>query len=219
MTEPQPGPSQGQIGNLLHSVFRLGGTLLSVRDKLVRDLGLTSALWQVMNEVSLATAPLSAAEIARRVGLTRQAVQRTSNDLVAIGMVAFSDNPDDRRTHLIALTALGTEALATANDRQRAWLATFGDALGDGGLDKATDFARVAFLIAEAPPEGHSKVEPAEPMPTQASPSYPIPTCAPVRKSRAFEGVNDHILNLIKAGALKPGGKLGTSKNHSHLSA
>jgi DNA-binding MarR family transcriptional regulator len=118
MSDIRTQPSQSQIDELLNAAFRLNGALLSARDKLGKDVGLSSALWQVMSEVARGTNLLSAAQIARRVGLTRQAVQRTVNELAAAGMVAFADDPDDRRSQLISMTVKGKEALALANDRQ-----------------------------------------------------------------------------------------------------
>jgi DNA-binding MarR family transcriptional regulator len=152
MAEFHKQRSHGQLDDLLTAVFRLNGTLLSARDRLVKDLGLTSALWQVLDEVSLQECPLSVAQIARPIGLTRQAVQRTTNDLMASAMATVSANPVDRRTHLIALTEKGADALATANERQREWLTAFSSALGGDSLDKAADFMRTVNVIVGALP-------------------------------------------------------------------
>jgi GntR family transcriptional regulator, transcriptional repressor for pyruvate dehydrogenase complex len=209
MSDIRTQPSQSQIDELLNAAFRLNGALLSARDKLGKDIGLSSALWQVMSEVARGTNLLSAAQIARRVGLTRQAVQRTVNELAAAGMVAFADDPDDRRSQLISMTAKGKEALALANDRQLEWMAAFGGELDRDTLAKAADFMCTATAIAGEVPELQASEGRLAPEPIQvAEPSRASPPPRQVKKARAFEGVNDYILAQIKDGALASGGKL-----------
>jgi GntR family transcriptional regulator, transcriptional repressor for pyruvate dehydrogenase complex len=214
MTDFQNQSRQNEIDQLLNAALSLTGTLLSTRDKLVQDIGLTSALWQVLNAVSQERVPRSAAQIARLIGLTRQAVQRTANDLVTSGMATFSDNPSDRRTQLIGITEQGKVALDTANDRQSAWLSTFGDALGGDTLEKAAEFMRAANAIAlELPrrlrPKERAAREPMEAL-ASALESAPRPQA---RKKRAFEKVSDTILSKIKDGSLAPGHKLQSERD------
>jgi GntR family transcriptional regulator, transcriptional repressor for pyruvate dehydrogenase complex len=209
MADFQTQPSQSQIDELLNAAFRLHGALLSARDKLVKDIGLSSALWQVMNEAARGSHLLSAAQIARRIGLTRQAVQRTVNDLAAAGMVTFTDDPDDRRSQLIGISEKGAVALAIANERQREWMAAFGDKLDRGTLAKSEDFMCMATAIAGEVPEWRGKEARLAQEPAQlVAPSRPSPSRPQARKTRTFEGVNDYILGEIKSGALASGGKL-----------
>jgi len=46
--------------NLILEIFRVNGLLLAAGDRLTRDLGLTSARWQVLG--ALAEGPLTAAQ-------------------------------------------------------------------------------------------------------------------------------------------------------------
>ncbi len=209
MTSFQCQPAQNQIEELLNAAFRLNGALLSNRDKMAKDVGLTSALWQVLDEASREILPVSAAIIARRVGLTRQAVQRTANELVASGMAIFSDNPADRRSQLINITEQGEAALNVVNSRQRIWLSSFGGALDSDALSKATDFMRIAQVIAGDVPPEKSPIDEFAPSaleivesPRETSPRQQS------KKTRAFEGVSEHILSKIKDGTLVPGHKL-----------
>jgi DNA-binding MarR family transcriptional regulator len=48
--------------------------------------------------------------IARRMGVSRQAVHTTLGQLVALGLLALADDPDDRRNKVCVLTA-GGEAM------------------------------------------------------------------------------------------------------------
>ena len=107
------------VTGLILETFRLNGRLLSAGDALCRDLGLTSARWQVMGAID--AAPLPVAHIARTMGLTRQAVQRVTNDLAAEGFVTFQDNPHHRRAKQVALSARGRSALNLITARQIEW--------------------------------------------------------------------------------------------------
>ena len=65
--------------------------------------------------------PLSVAQTARSMGLSRQAVQRTANEMHADGLVAFAPNPHHARAKLLMLTQQGARIYAAAMERQRPW--------------------------------------------------------------------------------------------------
>jgi DNA-binding MarR family transcriptional regulator len=102
---------------LVLEVFRLNGALIAMGDALVGELGLTSARWQVMGAIALAATPLPIAQIARNMGLTRQAVQRIANELDGDGFIRFVPNPDHQRAKLVLLTRKGEAAYAEAMAR------------------------------------------------------------------------------------------------------
>jgi len=54
---------------------------------------------------------LTVAAAARRLGLSRQAVQRVANDLCDRGYLGSHANPADRRAPLIRLTPVGRDVL------------------------------------------------------------------------------------------------------------
>jgi DNA-binding MarR family transcriptional regulator len=60
---------------------------------------------------ALVDGDLTAATIARRLGLPRQAVHRVVDDLVEQGHVAKRANPDHVRSELVALTPAGRALL------------------------------------------------------------------------------------------------------------
>ncbi|MCS6622335.1 MarR family transcriptional regulator [Roseibacterium beibuensis] len=120
--------------DIMLETFRLNGTLLAAGDALVADLGLTSARWQVLGAVILEDRPLTVAQIARRMGLTRQSVQRVVSDLEAVQLVRFEDNPDHKRAKLVALTEAGEAAYAEADTRQIAWARDLADGMEPGAL-------------------------------------------------------------------------------------
>ncbi len=131
-------PLGRQVTDLILETFRLNGALLAAGDALVADLGLTSARWQVLGAVALEGQALTVPQIARRMGLSRQAVQRVANDLQGEGLVAWADNPDHKRAKLVLLTRAGQKAYAEADARQIAW---------SNGLAKGLDPKAVAAAL------------------------------------------------------------------------
>jgi len=121
---------EAAITDIVLETFRLNGRLLASGDALVADLGLTSARWQVLGAAALSAVPLSVAQIARNMGLTRQAVQRLANEMEADGLVRFAPNPHHQRAKLVLLTAAGKTAFAAAMKRQAAWAAALGKGFG-----------------------------------------------------------------------------------------
>jgi DNA-binding MarR family transcriptional regulator len=77
------------LTELILETFRLNGRLLAAGDALVRDLGLTSARWQILGAIALSPVPLPVAHIARNMGLTRQSVQKLVNELQSDGIERF----------------------------------------------------------------------------------------------------------------------------------
>jgi DNA-binding MarR family transcriptional regulator len=109
------------VTDLVLETFRLNGRLLAAGDALVADLGLTSARWQVLGAMALSAVPLSVAQIARNMGLTRQAVQRLVNEMQDDGLVRLAPNPHHQRAKLVVLSSSGSAAFAATMKRQAAW--------------------------------------------------------------------------------------------------
>jgi DNA-binding MarR family transcriptional regulator len=119
---PSALTARGQgVTQLVLAVFRLNGRLLASGDRLVADIGLSSARWQVLGAIALAGRQLPVAHIARNMGLARQSVQRLVNDLAADGLVEFAPNPYHRRAKLVRLTNAGENTYRTAIERQIPW--------------------------------------------------------------------------------------------------
>lgn len=112
-------PSGELFTQLTLETFRFNGLLIAGGDQLVKDLGLSSALWQVLGSVG--EAPLPMAQIARNMGLTRQSVRRTANVLKGKGLVEFQDNPDHRRAKLVMITKQGRNVLEKTKKIQIDW--------------------------------------------------------------------------------------------------
>lgn len=117
------------VTELTLEIFRLNGDVIAMGDDLVADLGLTSARWQVMGAIALARTPLPIAQIARNMGLTRQAVQRLANELEGEGFVRFAPNPNHQRAKLALLTRKGEAAYTAAIARWEPKAAALGSGL------------------------------------------------------------------------------------------
>jgi len=102
------------IDELMFEIFRVNDRLLAIGDATVKNLGLTSARWLTLGAIALSHNALPVSQIARNMGLSRQAVQKSTNDMVALGLVETRDNPDRRGSKVIALTDAGQSAYETA---------------------------------------------------------------------------------------------------------
>ena len=107
-------PAGDAVTNLVLDLFHLNNLLLTAGDRLVADLGLTSARWEILGAVTYAERPQPVAWLARDMGANRQNVQRIVNDLERMGLVAFEPNPHHRRAQLVALTDQGKKMFDAA---------------------------------------------------------------------------------------------------------
>jgi DNA-binding MarR family transcriptional regulator len=123
--------------------FRVNGLLLAAGNRLAARERLTAARWQVLGAVALAGRPLTVPQIARRMGLTRQAVQASVSRLVAEVLAEARDNLDHRRSPLIALTERGSQTFAAVDQRQARWINEL-----SAGLT-ITDLATAACVLRE----------------------------------------------------------------------
>jgi len=135
-------PSGEALTDLILETFKLNGALLDAGNQLTEPYGLTSARWQVMGAIDLAGQAMTVAQIARRMGLARQGVQRIANDLEGIGMVRFADNVDHKRAKLVSLTATGRKTMDQINTAQAAWVNELSSDLGEKKIKQALNLLR-----------------------------------------------------------------------------
>lgn len=137
MPEPTPQSEAGAaLTELILLVFRLNGQLLEAADQMAAAGGLTAARWQVLGGVL--DEPRSVAEVARRMGLTRQSVQRLANVLVAEGFATWEPNPRHRRAKLLNPTARARAAIRAVAALQHPWSSAIGDTVGEQQIRRAT---------------------------------------------------------------------------------
>ena len=121
MRAPKRTPAGAALTDLVLDVFRLNSRMLAAGDRLVADLGLTSARWQILGTIVAADRPQPVAWLARDIGGARQNVQRIVNDLEQEGFVEFQPNPHHRRAQLVVLTDKGKDAFDAAMRLQARW--------------------------------------------------------------------------------------------------
>ena len=102
-------------------IFRVNGQLLAEGDRLSKQEGLTSARWQVIGALRIADEPLTVAQIARNMGLTRQSVQRIVDLLSLDGLIEMQPNPRHKRARLALLTEDGRTLAERMSVIQREW--------------------------------------------------------------------------------------------------
>jgi DNA-binding MarR family transcriptional regulator len=146
---PKSKPAAALLTPLFIGVFRLNGALIAAGDRLVADLDLTSARWQVLGVIANVPVPLSVASIARTIGLTRQAVRGITAELVASGLVELKPNPHHRRAQLVVLTAKGTNAEQAARRRQIPWATGLGKDLDPHHIEQAVALLQTVLARLE----------------------------------------------------------------------
>ncbi len=78
---------QELLSALAKTAFRLNGQFLAIGEELARPAGLTAAWWLVLSTVL--DRPLTVAEVAREIGVTRQSVQRIAEVIVDRGLAGY----------------------------------------------------------------------------------------------------------------------------------
>jgi len=134
-------PSAEAFTQLILETFRFNGQLLAAGDRLTKELGLSSALWQVLGAIE--ESPLTVAQIARNMGLTRQSVRRTANVLREKGFVEFQENPNHRRAKLVVLVKQGHSVLGQVTKLHFDWSNSVSKGLGANKINTVTQTMRI----------------------------------------------------------------------------
>jgi DNA-binding MarR family transcriptional regulator len=148
--KPASIDSRETFTQVVLEVFRLNGALIAAGNALCVGTGLTSARWQALGALALAGEPRTVAQIARAMGLTRQAVQRLVDELEAEGIVRRLDHPESRRARLVQLTSRGESLFAEMVRRQRPWAGRIGGDISPALLRAVLDVLRLTRTRLEA---------------------------------------------------------------------
>jgi DNA-binding MarR family transcriptional regulator len=125
---------------LILEIFQFNGRLLAEGDRLTKSLGLTSSRWQVLGAIDAQS--LSVAQIARKMGLARQNVQRLADALERELIVEYVPNPDHKRAKLVRPTARGRSALKKVSLRQELWVNRTASDLSASEIQAAIDVVK-----------------------------------------------------------------------------
>jgi DNA-binding MarR family transcriptional regulator len=137
----------------MRAVGALHRSLLAVGDDVAAAAGQTRARSACLQQ--LAGGPLTVADVADRLGLARQGVQRVADLLVADGLAGYADNPRHRRAKLLTLTGAGERALAAMDAAHRGWVAGTAPHLAPLRLQELTErLSVVRHAVDTAPRPG-----------------------------------------------------------------
>jgi DNA-binding MarR family transcriptional regulator len=130
------------------TTFRLNRGLLDVAEDLATEGDITAAWWQVIGGVL--DQPRTVPEIGRRMGMTRQAVQRVTDLLVDRGLVEYRPNPNHRRANLVACTPAGFWAIRRIALAQHPWANRIGAEVGANRLRQTLTTMQRILSVLEA---------------------------------------------------------------------
>ena len=106
-----------EMETLFSELFEAAGAGRRHGERIASLADQTQARWQTLWTID--SMPLTVPQIGRRLGVSRQNIQRLVNELEAESLVELSDNPDHRTSPLTALTPAGRQALAEINASAR----------------------------------------------------------------------------------------------------
>jgi DNA-binding MarR family transcriptional regulator len=149
---PPATPAGDALTEVILTTFRLNGRLMEVAQERAAEGGLTAAWWQVLGGVL--DEPRTVADIGRRMGMTRQGVQRVADLLVERGLAEYRPNPAHRRAKLLACTEAGYWAIRRITLVQRPWADRVGAAVGTEDLRAALVTLRRLIEVLEADANG-----------------------------------------------------------------
>ena len=122
MNKTKRTPAGDALTGLILDLFRLNSLVLTAGDRLVAQLRLTSARWQILGAIVAAERAQPVAWLARDLGANRQNVQRIINDLHKLGLAGFEANPHHRRAQLVVVTDKGKQTFDAAMRLQAPWI-------------------------------------------------------------------------------------------------
>ncbi len=107
---PDASESSDEMSLLVADIFEAAGALRRSGERIARQNGQTQSRWQTLGAASVDGQTVPA--IARRLGVTRQAVQPVVNELAGDQLVRLVPNPTHRRSPFVVLTPRGRRTLA-----------------------------------------------------------------------------------------------------------
>lgn len=120
------------LTDLIIPTIQLEAHFSRAGESIAATAGQTLARWLTLEMV--AGQPATVSQIARRLGLTRQSVQRIADLIEQDGLTEYVDNPDHETSRLVRLTTRGRRTLATIQSAQRAWANGIGAKVGEANL-------------------------------------------------------------------------------------
>ncbi|HPE58973.1 MAG: MarR family transcriptional regulator [Thiothrix sp.] len=146
LNESRKGPVFTEI---TLEVFKLGGLFVSEGDQMGAAYGITSARWKILGALALAGEPQTVPQVARSMGLTRQAVQRLVDAMHADGFLLFQENPGHKRAKLISLSELGMAVFSKLDEKQAGWATERSRGISQAELETTLSVLRRISAVIE----------------------------------------------------------------------
>jgi DNA-binding MarR family transcriptional regulator len=140
----------GSLIDLIDEVVRLRGRVMAATSGFGSGSGLSSAQMTVVTAVVNARHPPTVPQIARSLGLSRQAIQRVADTLVDAGLLTLADNPDHQRAKLLVATDSARRAQGEADRLSRSWAERTIRGMATSDIDHATETLRELRTRIEA---------------------------------------------------------------------
>ncbi len=102
-------PKEGIFHLLITDIFYLAGVFQKRGEKISKKVGLTQPQWALL--IAAASERRTVPQIARRLDVARQTVQRNADQLVKRGLAGYSKNPDHQRSPFFLPTVDGEATL------------------------------------------------------------------------------------------------------------
>jgi DNA-binding MarR family transcriptional regulator len=151
-TKKNPTAARAIVEELVDEILRLRGRVLSQARAINEKRGLGGhSQGLILSAVVRAVEPPTVAKIARSLGLTRQSVQRTANELAELALVRFEDNPHHKRAKQLLPTPAGIKAHASVSDTRKNWLDKLGAVISIDELEETVTTLRRIRRYLEHP--------------------------------------------------------------------
>ncbi len=149
ITDPRSDAAR-RFAALVADVYELAGQLAVFGERIARQAGQSGARWKVLSAASVGgqTVP----QLARRLGLARQSVQRVCDALEDEGLVEYRDNPDHRRSVRVELTSRGTQTLSKLSAAAAEWENPLARRMERSELERARTLVRSVLEQVRAHP-------------------------------------------------------------------
>ncbi|MFE6648129.1 MarR family winged helix-turn-helix transcriptional regulator [Nocardioides sp. NPDC057772] len=129
----------------LHAIFQANRLLRDASERISATTGQTHSRRMVLQAAGDRT---TVPDIARKLGLQRQSVQRVADELVREGLARYEENPRHRRSPLLVTTAEGQTTLATIHAAHCAWVQKIEAAAGELDWTRLRgDLDRIARVV------------------------------------------------------------------------
>ncbi|WP_271801871.1 MarR family winged helix-turn-helix transcriptional regulator [Commensalibacter communis] len=139
-----------QQNKIIIGLFRAYHDISLIGDQLAVEHGLTTSKWKVLGAIRLENTALTVPHIARLMGLTRQAVQRTIDELLKLEYIQQLHNPAHKKSSLFQLTSLGEEAFDAINIEWNKMATTIFQDLNPHDIDSTVNVLTQMITKSEA---------------------------------------------------------------------